>query len=115
MNSFVESRASLSGVSSGSAYRAGESSWDITGLNLIYCSPLAHGWLYTFPFVTSACTSRRAAPNDPSKGRAQRLRPARPTQISESLSCYELQGRWAGARRGVLRRLRAFRDSIGEF
>ncbi len=47
VNSFVDSRASLSGVSSGSAYRTGESSWDIevtvtrTGLILVqvYYSP----------------------------------------------------------------------------
>ena len=86
VNSFVDSRASLSGVSSGSAYRTGESSWDITGLNLVYYSPRARGWLYTFPFVTSACASRKAAPNGPSKDQARWLRPARPTQISSS--CY---------------------------
>ncbi len=38
----------------------------------------------------SACASKKAAPKDPSKDRAQRLRPARPTQIS--LSCYVTAG-----------------------
>ena len=37
-------------LSSGSAHRKGESSWDIYGLNLIYYSPRACGWLYTSPF-----------------------------------------------------------------
>ena len=83
---------------------------DIKGLNLIYYSPRARGWLYTSPVVTSACCSRIAAANAQTRlnglGRPSRCWPANTHRAvpgragGHSVTQAALPGCTAGARSG---------------